>query len=90
VFFWGWLILSVLFTTKHDNYFTNKTCLILGSFFGILVPIANGIMTGNWIWVSLSKGYTQIFVVDIFWVLLSITAFFAVLKIKKKRSLRPA
>ncbi|UBZ07936.1 PepSY domain-containing protein [Salegentibacter mishustinae] len=90
VFFWGWLVLSVLFTIKHENYFTNKFCLILGSFFGILVPIANGIMTGNWIWVSLSKGYTQIFVVDIFWILLSITAFIAVLRIKKKRSLRPA
>ncbi|WP_289022296.1 PepSY-associated TM helix domain-containing protein [uncultured Salegentibacter sp.] len=84
VFFWGWLILSILFTIKRDNHFTNKTCLVLGSILGMLVPVANGVITGNWIWISLQKGYTQIFVVDVFWVLLSLTAFFAVLRISKK------
>ncbi len=87
VFFWGWLLLTVLFTIKRDNYFTNKACLILGGIFGLLIPVSNGLMTGNWIWISLQKGYTQIFVVDIFWLLLSFTAFFVVLKIKKKHNL---
>lgn len=90
VFFWGWLLLSILFTIKHDNYFTNKACLLLGGIFGLLVPITNGIMTGNWIWVSLQKGYTQLFVVDIFWLILSLTAFFVVLKLKKKNNIKTA
>lgn len=82
VFFWGWLLLSAIFTLKRDNYFTNKTCLMLGSLLGFLVPIANGIFSGNWLWVSWQKGYSQIFVVDMFWILLSLTALAVTVRLK--------
>lgn len=84
VFFWGWLVLSTLFIIKRDNYFTNKVSLISGSILGFLVPISNGIMTGNWPWVTWQKGYIQIFVMDVFWIVLSLTALAIVFKLKPK------
>lgn len=84
VFFWGWLVLSTLFIIKGDNYFTNKVSLISGSILGFLVPISNGIMTGNWPWVTWQKGYIQIFVMDVFWIVLSLTALAIVFKLKPK------
>ncbi|WP_236977297.1 PepSY-associated TM helix domain-containing protein [Membranihabitans maritimus] len=84
VFFWGWLAMSALLLIKRDNYFTNKICLFLGAIFGFLVPISNGITTGNWPWISFAKGYSQIFVVDIFWLVLSITALLVTLKLKRR------
>lgn len=84
VFFWGWLVLSTLFIIKRDNYFTNKVSLISGSILGFLVPISNGIMTGNWPWVTWQKGYIQIFIMDVFWIVLSLTALAIVFKLKPK------
>ncbi len=83
-FFWGWLAFSILFIWKRNTYFTNKMALILGCAFGFLVPISNGIITGNWPWVTWQKGYSQIFVMDLFWILLSITALAVILKLKPK------
>ena len=84
VFFYGWLALSILFIIKRDIYFTNKTSLILGSVLGFLVPISNGVVTGNWPWITWQKGYTQIFVMDVFWILLSLSAIAVVFKLKRK------
>ncbi|AUC84606.1 hypothetical protein CW731_04500 [Polaribacter sp. ALD11] len=86
VFFWGWLALSTLFIIKRDIYFTNKTSLILGSIFGFLVPISNGVISGNWLWITWQKGYSQIFVIDVFWILLSLTAIAVVFKLKLQKT----
>ena len=92
VFFYGWLGLSVLFTALRNNYLTNKLCLLLGAIIGLLVPIANGIVTGNWLWISWEKGYSQIFVVDLFWLLLSLTAIAVLVRLKKpqQQTTKPA
>ncbi|WP_339713728.1 PepSY-associated TM helix domain-containing protein [uncultured Kriegella sp.] len=85
VFFWGWLLLSALFILKRNNHFTNKFSLLLGAILGIFVPISNGIVTGNWPWVAWQKGYSQIFVVDIFWLLLSTIALLVFFKLRKPK-----
>lgn len=84
-FFWPWLILTLFFLLKRDDRFTTRMSLILGAAIGLLVPLANGLVSGNWLWVSLAKGYSQIFVVDLFWILLSMTAFFVLLKMKRSK-----
>lgn len=91
VFFYGWLALSVWFIAMRNNEFTNRMSLWLGAIIGLLVPIANGMETGNWVWVSRSKGYSQIFVVDLFWILMSLTAFAVLYRRNtiKKKSARP-
>src|SRR5690606_38975735 len=57
LFFYSWLALTVFFTFNRDNYFTNKYTLLLGSTLGFFIPLANGLVSGNWIWNSYSQGY---------------------------------
>ncbi|SHI53774.1 Uncharacterized iron-regulated membrane protein [Arenibacter nanhaiticus] len=85
VFFWGWLAFIILFLFKRNDRYTNTVSLLLGGLLGLFVPITNGLVTGNWLWVSWSKGYSQIFVVDSFWVALSLTAFAVLMKLRKNR-----
>ncbi len=75
VFFYSWLLLIVVFLIKRNNAFTNKASLWLGAVIGLFVPVANGYVTNNWLWTSWNNGYYQIFVVDLFWLLMSLTAF---------------
>lgn len=83
-FFLSWLILSILLSIKKDNYFTNKYSLLSGSILGFLVPIANGTVTGNWLWNTFSEQQLQIFVVDAFWLITSIVSLVIFLKLKPK------
>lgn len=86
IFFYSWLVLSVVFTLKRDNYFTNKYTLISGGFIGLMIPIANGLVSGNWMWVSLHAGYYDIFFVDVFWLLLSLTALIIAFRLRKNKT----
>jgi uncharacterized iron-regulated membrane protein len=83
-YFIGWLLITLFFIFKKNNDFTNKYTLLFGSIFGFLVPIANGVMTGNWIWVSYLQNYRQIFSVDLLWILVSVLGIFVYLKVTKK------
>ncbi|GAA5029760.1 hypothetical protein GCM10011506_18320 [Marivirga lumbricoides] len=83
-FFISWLVLSILFSAKKDNYFTNKYSLLSGSLFGFIVPFANGLITGNWIWKTFNEQQLQIFVVDAFWLITSIISLLVFFKLKPK------
>lgn len=85
IFFYSWLLLSTLFTLKRDNYFTNKYTLISGALIGFLVPVVNGMVCGNWMWITLREGYYGIFFIDVFWILLSATALIVALKLKRQK-----
>lgn len=69
VYFWSWLAVAVLFAARHNHYKTNRDCLLAGSLLGFLVPVTNGIVTGNWIWVSCINRYHDILLIDVFWLL---------------------
>ena len=84
VFFYSWLGLSLVLIALRNNYLINKICLILGSILALSVPVANGLVTGNWPWVSWSSGFSQIFVVDLFWILMSLSSIAVVFKLKNK------
>jgi uncharacterized iron-regulated membrane protein len=82
-YFLGWLLLSVAFILKKDNFFTNKTCLMAGSIIGFFIPVTNGVMTGNWPWNSFENSF-QVFFIDVFWLLLASITFYASLRVKRK------
>ena len=84
IFFYSWLLLIVLFTFRRDNFITNKYSLLLGSVLGFLVPVANGVISGNWIWRTLSEGYYDIFLIDAFWLVLSVITFCIAIGLKRK------
>ena len=85
-YFIGWLLLSVFFTLKKDNYSTNKICLLSGSILGFLIPIANGLTTGNWFWKSFIDHKVQMFFVDTLWIILASLTLYVSFKLKKKKA----
>jgi len=86
-----WLVATVFFIIKNDIAFTNKWTLISGGFLGLLVPIANGITTGNWFWVAYLNGYQHILLVDLLWSILGIVSLWvAFFKLSKKDTERVA
>lgn len=86
VYFGIWLMASISFAWKKDNYFTNKYTLLSGAIIGSIIPLCNGVVTGNWMWHSWQKREFDVLVVDLLWVLISITAFYTVAKLKKPRA----
>lgn len=85
IFFYFWLAIIVLLTIKRDDFFTNKFCLLLGAAMGILIPVANGIISGNWLWETFSNGYFDIFFIDALWIVLSVATFIIGINLKKKQ-----
>ena len=83
-YFIGWLVLSLFFIWRKDNYFTNKYCLLLGSIIGFFVPVVNGVISGNWFWLTLNEHYFQSFFIDMLWTLLSIISLWVFFKLKRK------
>ena len=81
-YFLTWLLFTLFYRFKRDNYFTNKSTLLLGGVFGILVPISNGIISGNWIWISFINKQYDILLVDLIWVTISSLSLLSYSKIK--------
>lgn len=85
-YFVGWLLLSVLFYLKKDLSFTNKYTLLSGSILGLIIPICNGVVTGNWFWIAQSKGMFSVFFVDVFWIGLSLVTLYAYFKVRQSQN----
>ena len=81
-FFIGWLLLSVFFILKKDNTFIIKLVLRLGGIFGLFIPIANGVMSGNWLWVSWQNQLHQMLFIEVFWLTLAGLSFISASKIR--------
>jgi len=86
IYFGGWLILTIFFIIKKNDAFTNKCCLISGSILGFLIPITNGIVSGNWFWNSFMENKIQIFFIDVFWIFLASITLYTAYHLKPKSS----
>lgn len=82
VYFGSWLLLSIFFSWKRSNFFINKYTLLPGAILGMLIPIVNGVLTGNWIWYTLANGHYDIFIVDALWIGLSLVSFYTTYRLK--------
>lgn len=90
VFFLSWLALSLFFVFRRNNFFTNKYCLLSGALLGFAVPVVNGIVSGNWLWMTFATEQ-QIFVVDFFWLTTSVVAILTFFRLKKPQlEIRPS
>lgn len=84
-YFWSWLLLTLVFTFLKNNALTNKWTLILGGAMGLMVPLANGLVTGNWLWISWANDFSDILLIDAFWLFSSIGTLIIGLKIKVEK-----
>ena len=87
-YFLSWLAFSVFFIIRKNNALTNMYTLFLGAALGILVPIANGLMSGKWIWIAYKERATDIWFIDVFWIALSLVSFTVAIKLMRKRMTR--
>jgi uncharacterized iron-regulated membrane protein len=83
VFFVSWLLLSIFFWLKKDNYFTNKFTLLSGAILGLIISLVSGIYAGNWPWHTYAKGHFGVLLIDVLWLGLSALAFFSLWQIEK-------
>ena len=87
LYFGGWLLLTIFFIIKKNDAFTNKFCLISGSILGFLIPITNGIVSGNWFWTSFMENKIQIFFIDVFWIVLASLTLYTAYHLKPKKEI---
>lgn len=74
-YFIGWLALSILFYLKKDQNFTVRWSLISSAVLGLMIPVVNGVRSGNHLLRSWSEGMTETFFVDLLWIMISVLIF---------------
>jgi hypothetical protein len=72
VFFLGWLLLSLVGLFWNNYRKLNRNYLLLGSLLALLIPLVNGLVTGDWIWNTIQNGQYYVFSVDMTWLIIGI------------------
>ncbi|GAB3416386.1 PepSY-associated TM helix domain-containing protein [Niabella aquatica] len=80
IFFTGWLVLTIIGLFWNNYRALNRNYILLGSILALLIPAANGIFTGDWIWKTLMTNQIYVYAVDITWLTIGI---FGLLIVKK-------
>lgn len=68
-YFWLWLAVSIAFLFQKDIYKICRDNLLAGTIIGLCIPVVNGVVSGNWVWVSMARKYHDILLIDLFWIL---------------------
>lgn len=80
VYFYSWLLLAVYYTLRKNISRTNRETLLLSTLLAVSVPIANGIITRDWIWKTFMHRQTDIFIIDFLWLMIGIICMIAYVK----------
>ncbi|WP_165384607.1 PepSY-associated TM helix domain-containing protein [Sphingobacterium corticibacterium] len=80
IFFLGWLLLTILGLFWNEYRQLNRNFILIGCILGLLVPIANGVFTGDWLWKTLLSGQYYVYAVDAIWLIIGL---FGILIYKK-------
>lgn len=85
IFFGGWLLAIIFFSLKKNNYFTNKYTLLGAGILGLCVPLANGVVSGNWFWLTFGSNQLHVFVTDVLWLVLAVVCLVTVKVMRRER-----
>src|SRR5690606_14419404 len=72
-----WSGATLVFILIGNPAITNRWSLVIGGLLGLLVPLANGLASGNWLWSTIANGEYHILVVDLLWLFLGFLALWA-------------
>ncbi|WP_422858903.1 PepSY-associated TM helix domain-containing protein [Flagellimonas sp. S174] len=72
IFFTSWLVFTVIGLFWNDYRQLNRSYIIMGSILGLCIPLANGLVTGDWFWVSLLNQNYYVFSVDVTWIIIGV------------------
>lgn len=85
-YFWSWLFFSAYYIIRKNLNRTNREILRIGAIGALLVPIVNGLKTGDWFFINFINGKMDIFIVDFLWIILGIVCLIAQHKIRLYKS----
>lgn len=72
IFFLSWLIFTVVGLFWNNYRQLNRNYILLGSILALLIPVANGVVTGDWFWSTLSNQQYYVFSVDTTWIVIGV------------------
>jgi uncharacterized iron-regulated membrane protein len=75
-FFVSWLLFTIIGLFAKNEIRITQLYLFLGGILSMLVPVVNGVMTGDWIWIAMQKGYHFVAVTDFCWFVTGATSLF--------------
>ncbi|MEH6305722.1 PepSY-associated TM helix domain-containing protein [Olivibacter sp. CPCC 100613] len=87
IYFYSWLVISLYYLIRRNLRRTNLETLFLGGVFALLVPIASGVFSGNWLWRTWARHATDILLIDLLWISLGLLALFAFARIRKQQAI---
>ncbi|SFS31339.1 PepSY-associated TM helix domain-containing protein [Sphingobacterium wenxiniae] len=82
-YFYSWLVLSVYLVVLRNLTRINKHTLLLSVVLCFLVPLANGLSTGQWLWNTFAVRAYDIFFIDLLFMMFGLGCAFAYYKVKK-------
>lgn len=72
IFFLGWLLLTILGLFWNNYRELNRNYIVLGSLLAVLIPMANGLFTNDWLWKTLLNNQIYVYAVDVTWLLIGV------------------
>ncbi len=89
-YFYPWLILSVYFLVRRDLDLVNRQSTFLSVVTCFMLPLLDGIVRGNWFWVTFKNKAYDILFIDVLFLCLSLISGFILWKMMQKKRLQPS
>ncbi|MVM33945.1 PepSY domain-containing protein [Spirosoma sp. HMF4905] len=89
-YFYSWLALGVYFLVRKDLALVNRQSLFLSVVTCFLLPLADGVLRGNWFWNTFTHGAYDILFIDVLFLSLSICSGAILWKIEQKKPAQPS
>ncbi len=89
-YFYSWLALGVYFLVRKDLALVNRQSLFLSVVTCFLLPLADGILRGNWFWNTFHRNAFDILFIDVLFLCLSICSGAILWKIEQKKPTQPS
>lgn len=89
-FFYAWLALGVYFLVRRDLALVNRQSIFLSMVTCFLLPVADGIIRGNWFWNTFKRDAYSILFIDVLFLCLSIISGVILWKLEQKKRIQPS
>ncbi len=87
-YFYSWLALGAYFIVRRNLALTNLQSTALSVITCLMLPLCDGIVRGNWLWVTFARGEYDILFIDLLFLSLSLVSAFGYSKLKKRESIQ--
>jgi hypothetical protein len=88
-YFYPWLALSVYFLARRNLALVNRQSLFLSVVACFLLPLADGIVRGNWFWNTFTRNAYDILFIDVLFLALSMMSGLVLWKMEQKKRIQP-